>query len=128
MPLNTRIIRDGEPLQIRWGDFHVAAMVCAAAYDSGQGPFEGEQKPAFRYGEGDHEWANRTADEYPEVPCPITPRDSFTMADYYVIATTPLNDGEYVLKGEHRFLDCMDGEILHLLPGDVLQAWRSGNF
>jgi len=86
-------------------------MVCAAAYDSGEGPFVGEQKAE--------------AEGYPEQPQGISPRNSFELAAYHVIAATPLNSGSYTLKGEHKFVDITDGEILHLLPGDILDMSRS---
>lgn len=111
MPLHTQILRDGKPLNLRWSHFHVAAMTCAAAFDSGQGPFVGEQKP-------------NDSLNYPEEPQPINPGDSFRLVGYHVLATTPLNNGDYTLKSEHKFVDVTDGEILHLLPGDVLCATR----
>lgn len=32
--------------------------------------------------------------------------------------------GEHVVQGEWTFTDDTDGEVLHLLPGDVLEMWR----
>lgn len=124
MPLHTSIRRDGEPLQLHWGEFHIAAMVCAAAFDSNKGPFVGQQEPDFQYSDTDDEYAGKNAESYPEVPCPISPKNSFELAMYHIIATTPLNDGSYTLKKEHKFVDCVDGEILHLLPGDELCVSR----
>jgi len=98
-------------MKLRWSDFHVAAMVCAAAYDSGIGPFVGEQKAEV--------------EDYPQEPQGISPKNSFELAAYHVIGATPLNDGDYTLKSEHKFIDIMDGEILHLLPGDILSMSRS---
>jgi hypothetical protein len=122
MPLNTQILRDGESLPLRWGDFHVAAMVLAATFDSGVGPFEDNTPPTVLTN-------TKTKEEvpfnYPLEPLPITRRDAFDLTDYSAIATTPLNEGSYELKGPHRFIDCADGEILELLPGDVLKAWRN---
>jgi hypothetical protein len=110
MPLNTQIMRDGKNLPVRWGGFHVGAMVLAASWDSGTGPFEDNSPP--------------TDIDYPTEPCPLSFRDAFSLMSYPVIATTPLNKGEYTLTGTHRFIDTSDGELFELLPGDILRAWR----
>lgn len=122
MPLNTQIIRGGEPLSIRWGQFHIAAMVFASSWDAGKGPFKNNHPPTEVH---DSE-GNSFPLDYPNEPCPITPGDAFGLVMYHVIGASPLNghDG-YVLKGEHKFLDVTDGEVLHLLPGDKLLAFRN---
>ena len=131
MPLYTTITRDGEDLALRWGHFHIVAMTLAAAFDSGEGPFKGEQKPDFSYpAEAEFEnkdfayLAEKTDADYPDVPCPISPANHANLVGYHVLAMTPLNRGSYTLENEHKFLDTTDGEILHLLPGDVLSASR----
>lgn len=129
MPLNTRILRNDEPLKMPhgWNHFHVAAMTLAAAFDSGQGPFE-DNTPEFAYEpdlEGDLAYlAGKTQDDYPEIPCPVSPRNCWDLVGYHILATTPLNYGRYTLKRPHKFLDTTDGEILELLPGDILIAFR----
>lgn len=128
MPLNTRILRDGEPLQLRWSDFHVAAMICASTWDAGvKGPFTNADGPLFEYGPecSVKEWANKTHADYPAVPAPLDPGLCWQLTGYSYLGMSPLNTGPYTLKKEHRFLDVTDGEVLHLLPGDVLKAWRS---
>jgi hypothetical protein len=111
MPLNTQIRRDGKPLSVRWGGFHVACMVLAAAWDSGEGKLA--------------EQVSVPEDiDYPNEPCRIGQGDVWDLMSYPVIALTPLNSGPYTLKGTHRFEDAADGEVLELLPGDVLSAWR----
>jgi hypothetical protein len=116
MPLSTQIVRDGKPLELRWGGFHVAAMVYAATIDSGKGPFTdvGEVRAQ----------AKRLMDEQGDIG--ITPRDAFELADYSVIGTTPLNNGPYTIKEWTLvFIDIMDGERLEIKPGDVLSMSRS---
>jgi hypothetical protein len=116
-PLLTEIIRNGKPLALRWNEFHVAAMIYACVWDSGMGPFESNEPPDF-YDDGEgHEIPSR----YPHLPCPITPAESYTVVTRDVIAQTPLGRGKYVLQNEHRFIDMTDGEVLHLLPGDLLR-------
>jgi len=120
MPLETRIVRDGAPLTMPWGSFHVAAMIVAASIDSGQGPFDdntvtGVLKP-------DHEPI-----DYPDQPIPLGPGDAFRLCDYAVIARTPLSYDGYVLKAKHHFVDTSDEEDLVLLPGDKLVAYRTGS-
>lgn len=130
MPLETQIIRNGKPLKLQWGGFHVSAMVLAAAFDSGEGPFEGEQEPLFQFPDTEEgcsvpEWRGKDQSSYPEVPCPISPSNTFELMEYHVIARTPLGRSGYKLKKLHRFVDVTDGEILELQPGDVLRAYRS---
>jgi hypothetical protein len=119
MPLSTQIVRNGESLPKRWGDFHIAAMVLAAAFDSGKGPFE--KSNSARKAIKDRRLARR----YPTEPLPITRGTSFQLASYPIIGTTPLNEGSYTLKNRHHFIDETDGEVLELLPGDVLVAYRT---
>ncbi len=136
MPLHTSIIRDGKAIKLRWSDFHVAAMAIAATCDDPSDPEaklfkEPTDRPSFEYPaekqEGDgipDEWYGKDEADYPGVPCPITRMDAFTLADYGRLALTPLNSRSVTLTREHKFVDCTDGEILHLLPGDVLNAGR----
>lgn len=111
MPLGTQIIREGKPLSVRWGEFHVAAMTYAAAIDSK----EGELYKAML--------------AHDEVPEPgegmeLGPNVVWQTVMYHIIAATPLNGGSYTLKGEYAFLDPTDGEEFVLLPGDILRVWR----
>lgn len=115
MPLNTRITRDDKDLKLRWGGFHIAAMVYAVTIDSGEGPFK------------DNAAVQKEAKELMEKQGEIgvTPNDAFGLSMYHVIGATPLNDGPYTLKSEIKFRDTADGELLILKPGDILDAWRS---
>lgn len=137
MPLHTQITRDGEALSLRWSDFHVAAMAIAAACDDPKNPeaklfTEPTDRPDFAWPATQEdagkdcpaEWLGKDQTAYPEVPCPITPSNAFQIASYPYLAATPLNSGAYTLKREHKFVDITDGEVLHLLPGDVLSAAR----
>lgn len=119
MPLNTEILRDGEVRQIRWGQFHVAAMVYAASYDSGQGPFD------------DMESFKSEVEQLMETQgaIGINPIDSFNLAAYHVLAATPLNGGSYTIENATLvFQDNTDGEKFDIKPGDVLKAWRTSKF
>jgi hypothetical protein len=133
MPLNTEILRNGKTLKgIRWGDFHVAAMMISSSLD---GPDQGcfkedytvDNPPHFQWGKVDAhpEWNNKGQESYPEVPMPLSPSDAFQMVTYPLIGMTPLNSGSFVLKNRHVFCDTSDGEIFELLPGDELRAYRS---
>jgi hypothetical protein len=113
MPLHTQVIRDGESVKIPWGDFHVAAMALAAAFDAKEGPL-GDMTKIY-------------ADElhvHPHMPYPITRGVAFMVTTYGALAQTPLNAGSYVLKHGHSFIDLVDGEIFELLPGDELIMYR----
>lgn len=115
MPLNTQIIRDGEPLSLRWGGFHVAAMVYAATIDSGVGPFVDNDSVRTD--------ALRLMEEQGAIA--ISPSDAFSLMDYGVLAATPLNDGEYTMvEYDLKFIDMMDGEEFEIKKGDVLAAGR----
>lgn len=115
MPLSTRIIRDGEPLSLRWGDFHVASMVYAVSIDSGIGPFE--NIPALK------EQAEVLMKEQGSIG--ITGKDAFALTMYHIIAATPLNDSDYTMANvDLVFHDNMDGEEFEIKRGDVLMAWR----
>lgn len=113
MPLNTQIVRNGEPIRLPngWGGFHMAAMVYASAFEATDGP-------------NAHMAPNEELN-YPDEPQAITPGNVMAAADYGAIASTPLNGGSYTLKERHKFIDITDGEVLELLPGDELRAWRS---
>lgn len=116
MPLNTRIVRNGQNLPLRWGDFHVASMALAASFDAGTGPVAG---PEMVY-----ETDERRFDCYPDAPFPVTQKIAFVLCSYGALGKTPLNEGSYTLTKRHRFRDLADGEILSLEPGDVLIAVR----
>jgi hypothetical protein len=137
MPLHTSISRNGDTLKLRWSDFHVAAMAIAAACDDPTNPeaklFKDgpRDRPEFFYQHEDvvpewfdREWEGKDQTSYPDVPCPISRNDAWTLASYGYLAMTPLNSGGVTLKRRHSFLDCTDGEILTLEPGDVLRAFR----
>jgi len=113
MPLNTQIIRNGEPMKLHWGNFHIAAMALAAAFDAKEGPLGDMTKI---YENVDH--------VHPYMPFPIARSLAFHISTYHVLAVTPLNSGGYVLKYGHSFIDLVDGEALELLPGDELVAYR----
>lgn len=111
MPLSTQIIRNGEPLVLRWGSFHIAAMAIAASVDKGEGPLSDLSKIY------DAEFASFD-------PFPISSQLAFILTDYGALGKTPLNEGRYTLTKRHAFCDASDGEILELLPGDILVAYR----
>lgn len=117
MPLNTVIKRNGKTLKVRWGGFHVAAMVCAAAWDSGEGPFtDGNTEP---------EMMTQATPQGEEVTGHyLGMKDAWELMSYPVIATTPLNSGGYTLEHDYTFVDCSDGEIFPLKKGDELIAFR----
>lgn len=117
MPLHTSITRDGELLQLRWGNFHVAAMALAASFDAGTGPLS---DPAGIY---EQELPGLAC--YPDAAFPVTREIAYLLTDYGALGKTPLNNGRYVLTRRHAFLDPRDGEVLRLEPGDVLEAWRA---
>ncbi len=145
MPLNTQVIRNGEPLEIHWGYFHVAAMVFAASIDSGKGPF-----PKFKKGHQNmnHNFKLLTGHDYPAefhscdamkqddndkqmcancghvLPIILAPVIWMRMG-YPEIGATPLNHGGYVLKSDYEFLDATDGEVFQLKAGDELVAYRN---
>jgi hypothetical protein len=114
MPLNTQIIRNGEPLKLHWGDFHIAAMALASSFEVKKGPLG---DPTKIYVDELH--------VHPYIGFPISRGIAFILSDYGALGNTPLNDGDYTLKLTHRFTDLVDGEVLDLLPGDKLIAYRS---
>jgi hypothetical protein len=120
MPLSTQIRRNGEPIPVRWSDFHVAAMALAAAFDQGTA-FLGDPRDIYET----DALPNEMFDCYPDAPFPITKRIAFEIASYPVLARTPLNSGSYTLTRKHKFIDHTDGEVLELHPGDELIAYRS---
>ena len=117
MPLNTQIIRNGQPLQLPWGDFHVAAMALAASFDSPGSSFLSDVN-------GIYELDDRAFECYPDAAFPIDRDLAFQVCSYPILAKTPLNEGSYTLTKRHRFMDYTDGEILSLYPGDKLIAVR----
>jgi hypothetical protein len=116
MPLATQILRNGERLQLPWGDFHVACMSLAACFDSGTGPTPGPNQVYDR--------PSGFFDCYPDATFPVSQPLAFMLCSYPMLAKTPLGDGPYTLTRRHKFRDVVDGEILTLLPGDVLIAQR----
>jgi hypothetical protein len=117
MPLETQIVRNGEALSLHWGDFHIAAMALAAGFDAEMEPLS---HPTKIYDLPPERFAC-----YPDAAFPITGSLAFTLSSYPMLAKTPLNEGRYVLKSRHKFLDRADGEVLELLPGDLLIAQRT---
>jgi hypothetical protein len=114
MPLNTLIIRNGEPLKIHWGRFHVAAMVIASALDTGEGPFADNTLEGI-YGD---------CKEHHDV-LGISPDNVAALMNYQAISTTRMGmTGSYVLKHSYKFCDVADGEEFELLEGDELVAYR----
>ena len=109
MPLETQIKRNGRVRKLRWGGFHVTAMIVAASWDSGQGVFEDNTpQPSSK------------AD-----PIGISPKNVWELMDYGRIAQTPMGHGGYEIKnGPYFFQDVTDGEILEIRTGDVLIAGR----
>lgn len=115
MPLNTQITRGGKPLKLRWSDFHVAAMIQAVSYDSGQGPYA--DMPGFISD------VDRLMESQGKLG--ISPDVAWQLTTYGVIGATPLNTGDYTMTKRLVFIDNTDGEELELLPGDVLSMSRS---
>ena len=115
MPLITSIERDGELLQLHWGDFHIAAMVLASSLDSGTGPFT-ENTPEAVIGH-----------PYEEIDEPIAINRAvcLQLASYPVLSATPMSHDAYVLKRDWSFVDVADGEVLALKAGDALTAYRN---
>lgn len=124
MPLVTQILRNDGPLKppSGWNEFACAAMVLAAAFDSGKGPFDGKQEPEFEWKEG--AWAGKTGANYPDAPCPISAYNSFMLTTYSIIGTTPLSREGYTLKQKQSFYDLVVGQRFDLEPGDKLIAYR----
>jgi hypothetical protein len=116
MPLNTSITRNGELIPLRWGNYHIAAMALAACFETGKGTIT---SPADVYQIDSSIWAC-----YPDMPFPITRQVANMLAEYGALSKTPLNEGIYTLTEKHKFIDIADGEILILLPGDILSAYR----
>lgn len=115
MPLHTQIIRDGKPLKIRWGNFHIAAMALAASFDAKAGLL-GDMTQIY----------DKELHVHPYMPFPVSRSLVSYLADYRILAITPLNGSSgYTLQRAHEFIDLEDGEVLSLLPDDVLTAYRS---
>lgn len=113
MPLITQVIRNGQPLELAWGDFHIAAMITAVSLDTGEGPFK------------DNTWRGIIGVDEPQ-PVNITRRLAFLLSYYTIIGSTVFNDERsYTLKGEYTFIDASDGERFTLEPGDELVMYRS---
>jgi len=92
----------------------MVAMTLAAAIDSE----EGELIRILKDNEGGRELLSYD-------PIPLSPGDIMSLSGYHIVGATPLNTGDYTLKGSHRFIDPTDDEVLELLPGDVLSMSRS---
>lgn len=116
MPLNTSIIRNGEMVPLRWDNFHVASMALAASFDAEFGVIGAPEKV--------YEVDPRMFECYPDAPFPVTRQMAFMLTGYGALSKTPLNDGHYILTKRQHFIDVTDGEILALLPGDELNAYR----
>ena len=120
MPLSTQIIRNGQALRLRWGNFHIAAMALAASFDEGTNIIGHPSKVYDQDTMKDPDfWAC-----YPDMAFPVTRHVAFMLTDYGALSKTPLNNGVYTLRSRQTFLDLEDGEVLRLLPGDALHAWR----
>jgi len=111
MPLATQVVRDGAPLRIRWGGFHVAAIALAALVEHHE-----QLSAAFTRDLAAQGWDG-------EQPVTITPALAHDLADYSVMGLA-FPAGEYTLAERHAFVDSADGEVFVLEPGDVLKAWR----
>lgn len=105
MPLSTQITRDGESLSLKWGEFHVAAMIVATILEDDPNILENKEY------NGEDEIG-------------LSPANVFGLVNYGTIGNTKLNDGEVVLTKTSVFLDITDGEILKFEVGDVLSMWR----
>lgn len=100
---------------VRWGHFHVAAICLAAMADA---PLRPEH---HRVDEMLKVWRNTNGDLS---PMPIMPGDVFALADYGMLGTTVLNEGDYTLQSDYLFVDPMDDEVFELKAGDVLKVGR----
>jgi hypothetical protein len=117
MPLNTVIERDERALELRWGGFHVAAMVCAVSWDTGAGIFVDNTEP---------EMETVTKEDGTEVTAHvISPKNVFEFVDYSRLGATKLGHSPVVLQKDYTFFDMMDGEVFELKAGDKLYAFRS---
>lgn len=129
MPLEPKIIRNGEPfVPATDAGFVITAMIAAVAWDSGKGPFE-VNKPQFQYTDESETYAGKNQDDYPEVPCPLSPANKFLLTNYMYIAALPApahNGRGYKLKGKHNFVDIESGDELQLEPGDEIHLVRVG--
>lgn len=108
MPLVTEIIRDDATLPVRWGQFHVAAMLVAIMFEQPDNKFD--VKPSENL-------------DYPTEPQPLGAGDIFSLVNYGVVSAVAPK-GEYTLTEAHAFLDPFDNEVFRLLPGDNLKFWR----
>jgi hypothetical protein len=116
MPLATQILRDGDLLKLAWSDFHVACMALASSFEAGDNSFSDPSKV--------YDTDELRFDCYPDAAFPVTRQLAFMLCTYGMLAKTPLNDRSYTLTRKHKFLDTTDGEILELLPGDILIMQR----
>src|SRR5262245_14050323 len=107
MPLNTEIKRGGRRRRIRWGGFHVAAMLVAIMFET---KYRGSVP-------------NSDLD-YPNDPQPISPSDVWTLVDYSIIGDV-CPDGKYKLEQNTKFKDSADSEVFEFKAGDELSFWRS---
>lgn len=129
MPLHTQVIRNGEPLAIRWGEFHVACMALASVLDQPVSRIKlWEDSPAaveeivskgYYVRDPNGKGLLSTGAAFH-----VTRGMTFNLAMYGALSLTPLNSGPYTLKSRHVFIDCADGEVFVLKPGDKLVASR----
>lgn len=119
MPLHTSITREGELLPLPWSAFHITAMVLASMWETGSP--EAASAPEKIY----QDIPAGTFDCYPDAPFPVAPSITWFLADYGALAKTPIDSQGYTLTERHQFRSTATGEVLELLPGDVLRAWRT---
>lgn len=118
MPLNTQVLRNDKPLPLRWGSWHLSCMLTAALYE--QSP---EWIDSILMGDLTCEAERKFTHDDQEFDKII--KDLGSWFSYYVDWPADLiKRGAQTLKGEWRFYDPQDGEILHLLPGDQLVMYR----
>ena len=129
MPLEAKVVRDGELLQLPWEsefDYIITAMIITAAMESGKGPLPENTKEWL----SSHVELVNSQDEsvrqfiYGYDWFPITGDLAFTCASYRIVGTTPLGDSTVTLKERHRF-KFTTGTKLELLPGDELNAVKT---
>ncbi len=66
MPMRTQLIRDGEPVSLRWGLWHVQSIGAAIAIEKGvEDPFADHCKGAWDHSREDHTFARQWICEDP---------------------------------------------------------------
>jgi hypothetical protein len=116
LPLHTSITRDGELLQLAWGDFHVAVMAIASSVDAERGLYEDPVDAARNA----RDLMNRNG-------CiGIDHGTVFAICMYHVLGSTPVGEsGFYKLTKDWTFYDNSDGERFVLKAGDELRMSRN---